>query len=157
MKNKLMAVILVIALAFSLSVPAFAAGFSDLEGNWSKTYMQDLADRGYFAGYSDGTIRPNNHITVCETLVLLSRFYSPDDEGLAQMHTDYDTYISNTVSASLSWAYDGIMICLASGIVTKTELAAMDLTAEIQKEQLAVFLVRAMQLQADAELLSSVS
>ena len=42
----------------------------------------------------------------------------------------------------------------AAGIVTKSELAGMDLKAEIKKEQLSVFLVRAIQLQDDAEALS---
>lgn len=151
MKNKLLAIVLVLALAFSLSVPAFAAGFSDLDGHWSKEYMQDLADRGYLSGYGDGTMRPDNDITACESLVLLSRFYNPGTEATALIADDYGDYVAETVPGSLSWAYDELEICLAAGIVTKDELASMDLSAAIEKEQLSVFLVRAMQLESKAE------
>ena len=154
MKKRVLSVILAVVIALSVSVPAFAVSFTDLEGHWSKPYMTDLAAKGYLSGYGDGTIKPDNNITACETLALLSRFYDPGDEALVLIATDYEKYVKATVSSSLSWAYDEIMVCLAAGIVTKSELAGMDLKAEIKKEQLSVFLVRAIQLQDDAEALS---
>lgn len=154
MKNKVFSVILVLALAFSLSIPAFAAGFSDLNGHWAKEYMEDLANKGYLSGYKDGTMQPEKYISACETLALLSRFYSPDDEALELIEADFGEYVSDTVASTMSWAYDEIEICLAAGIIAKDELEETDLSEPIEKERLSVFLIRAMQLQAEAEALS---
>mgnify|MGYP000985116379 FL=1 len=79
MKKRVLSVILAVVIALSVSVPAFAVSFTDLEGHWSKPYMTDLAAKGYLSGYGDGTIKPDNNITACETLALLSRFYDPGD------------------------------------------------------------------------------
>ncbi|NCB51648.1 MAG: S-layer homology domain-containing protein [Clostridia bacterium] len=154
MFKKIFSILLILVLAFSISIPAFAAGFSDLNEHWSKEYMEDLADQGYLSGYEDGTMRPDNNITACETLALLSRFYDPGDEGKALIAADFGDFVAQTVPAALSWAYDEIEICLAAGIITEDELKETDLMEPVVKEQLALFLVRAMQLQDEAEALS---
>ncbi len=151
MKKRIIATLSVLALLLSFSVSAYAASFSDLAGHWAKEYMEDLADRGYLSGYEDGTIRPNNSITACETLALLSRFYKLDDEASKNIYSDYGAYVENTVPGSVSWAYDELAVCLAAGIITKDELKSITLTEAIKKEVLSLFLIRAMQLQAEAE------
>lgn len=150
MKKKIIAILLALTLAISLSVPAFAASFSDLTGHWAKEYLEDLAERGYLSGYEDGTIRPNNNITACETLALLSRFYKLKDETSANIYSDYGTYVENTVPASVNWAYDELAVCLAAGIITKDELKSITLTEARNKQMLSLFLVRAMQMQSEA-------
>jgi hypothetical protein len=150
MKKRVLSILLTLALALSLPVSALAASYSDLEGHWAQEYMEDLADRGYFSGYEDGTMRPDGNITACETLALLSRFYSLDSDALELIGEDFADTVEDTVPSALSWAYDELEICLAAGILTETELESVDLSAEIEKEQFSLFLVRAMQLAADA-------
>lgn len=150
MKNKALSLILVVVLAFSLAAPAFAANFTDVNGHWAKDYLLDLADRGFLSGYGDGTMKPDKNITACETLALLSRFYTPGDTSAKLIAADFGKYVSETVSSTLSWAYDELEICLAAGIVTKAELKTLSLTSEIAKQDLSVFLVRALQLQSEA-------
>ncbi|MGI5936585.1 MAG: S-layer homology domain-containing protein [Oscillospiraceae bacterium] len=151
MKKRVLALILTLALALSISLPALAASFTDLEGHWAKEYMEDLASRGFLSGYGDGTIRPESNITACEALVLLSRFYSLEQATAELIYADFGPYVEEKVSPSLSWAYDELAVCLAAGIISKTELESLKLTSEIEKELLALYLVRAMQLQLMAE------
>ena len=153
MKKRLLSIMLVLVFAISATVPAFATSFSDLSGHWAKEYMEDLADRGYLSGYSDGTMKPDKNITACETLVLLSRFYDLKDETKDFIYTDYGDFVEDTAASSVSWAYDELTVCLAAGIITESELKSIDLTAEIKKEMLATFVVRAMQLEGKAETL----
>ncbi|SMC36892.1 S-layer homology domain-containing protein [Papillibacter cinnamivorans] len=154
MFKKTLSVVLALSLILSMSLSALAAGYSDLTGHWAKAYMEDLAEKGYFTGYSDGTMRPDNDITVGETLALLSRFYSPDAETADLIYSDYETFLNANVPSSFSWLYDELSICLASGILTESELKNLDLSAKIEKELLAVYLVRTMQLSSQAESLS---
>lgn len=146
MKKKLLSALLALILTISLSAPALAATYTDLSGHWAASYMQDLADSGYLTGYEDGTMRPDSSITAAETLVLLSRLYTPDAAALALVREDLGDYVTGVLPAALTWAHDGVMLCLAAGIVTKTGLAAMKLAEPIAKEDFAVCLGRALQL-----------
>ncbi len=151
MKKRVLALILILALAFSISVPALATSFTDLEGHWAREYMEDLAARGFLSGYEDGAMRPENNITACESLVLLSRFYNLEQAAADLIYSDFGAYVEEKVSPSLSWAYDELAVCLAAGIISKSELESLKLTSEIEKELLSLYLVRAMQLQLMAE------
>ncbi|MBR6672602.1 MAG: S-layer homology domain-containing protein, partial [Alistipes sp.] len=75
--------LLALVLLVSASVPALAAGFTDVpDSYWAKDYIDVLDAAGYLSGYEDGSFRPGEHITVCETLVILSRFYTLDELAL---------------------------------------------------------------------------
>ena len=151
MKKRVITSIMAIALAISLTVPAFAATYADLTNHWAKTYMEALAVGGYMNGYTDGTMKPDKNMTTCETLTLLSRLYSLDTLQSQMITNDYETIAKANMPSSVAWAYGYIEVCLAAGIITESELKSIDLTANIQKEQLAVFLVRAVQLSDAAE------
>ncbi len=157
MKKKAISFFIVLTLLFSLCVPAYAATYSDLDGQWAwaKTYMETLAGKGYLSGYDDGTMRPGNNITVAETLALLSRFYPLTELQSSYILDDYNDILNQNVPSSLSWAKDEISVCLAAGIVTQSELKSLDLNKAIEKERLALFLVRAMKMEKTASSLSS--
>lgn len=151
MKKRVMTSIMAIVLAISLTVPAFATTYTDLTNHWAKTYMEALASGGYMNGYTDGTMKPDRNMTTCETLTLLSRLYSLNDLQSEMVTSDYGAIAKANMPTTVSWAYGYIEVCLAAGIITESELKSTDLTANIKKEQLAVFLVRAVQLTSAAE------
>jgi len=155
MKKRTLSVILAIVLTFALSVPAFATTYSDLTGHWAKTDMENLAAKGYIVGYSDGTMQPDKAMAAGEVLVVLSRLYALTDLETQLIQADYEPTVKGIVSSGLSWEYKNLEICLAVGIITKDELKSLSLTADIQKQQLALYLVRAMQLSSAAENLAS--
>jgi len=153
MIKKAMSILLVIVLALSCCIPAFAQTYTDLNNHWAKDDMEDLVKRGFLSGYSDNTMQPNKNMTACELLVMLSRFYTLSDVQMGKINSDYKDIVSKAVPTKSSWANDSVGVCLAAGIITESELKQMDLTAEIEKQQLAVFLVRAMHLSDAAETL----
>ena len=155
MKKRALSIILAIVLTLTLTVPAFAATYTDLTNHWAKSYMEDLATKGLLSGYSDGTMKPDNKITTCETLVLLSRLYTLSDTEVQMIQADYEATVKGLVSPTLSWAYKNIEICLASGIITLDELKSSSLTGDTTKEKISVFIVRALQLTAAASKLTS--
>ena len=157
MKMKRMpALLLALCLLLSLFGAASAATFSDLEGHWAESYMTDLAERGYLQGYNDGLMRPDSQITGAQALTLLARFYALDDAGMERLYADYGETVEAILPASLNWVYEGAAVCLAAGIVTEAELRAMELQEPIEKEILAELLVRAMQLQGQADAMTDV-
>ncbi len=156
MKRRAISAILVIVLTLSLSISAFATTYSDLpNSHWAKVYMEDLAAKGLLSGYSDGTMKPDNKISTSETLVFLSRLYTLTDAESQMIQADYEAYVKEIVSPTLSWAYKNIEVCLAAGIITKDELKTMSLTGDTTKERISVFLVRAIQLTSEATKLAS--
>lgn len=54
-------------LSFFLFTPVFAS-FSDTEGSWYKSSIDDLAKQKIINGYGDGNFGPHNHITRAEML-----------------------------------------------------------------------------------------
>ncbi|MEA4895208.1 MAG: S-layer homology domain-containing protein [Oscillospiraceae bacterium] len=157
MKKRVLTSIMAITLVISLSVPAFAATYTDLTNHWAKTYMESLATSGYLTGYSDGTMKPDKNITYCEALTLLSRLYSFNDLQKDTIEADYGTVVKASVPTTLSWAYTNIEVCLAAGILTESELKSVDLTTAITREQMSVYLIRAVQLTFQADALSGVT
>ena len=150
--KKLLSVVLAVAVLLSMAVPAVAASeFSDLEGHWAKSYMEKLYKKGYLSGYTDGTMRPDNAITGCEALVFLSRFYELSSREKEFITADYGTKAKASLSSSLQWAVPEVSVCLAAGIITENELKTANLSQKIEKQQLAVYLVRALGLEEEAK------
>lgn len=154
MKKRAMSILLVILLALSCCTPVFAQTYTDMNNHWAKDDMEDLVKRGFLSGYSDNTMQPNKNMTGCELLVMLSRFYTLSDVQTQKIKSDYKDIVDKSVPTKSAWANDSIKVCMASGILTESELKLMDLAADIEKQQLAVFLVRAMHLSDAAEALS---
>jgi hypothetical protein len=80
MEGKLMKKYLWMAVIIGLSVIFWpqgqtqaAAAFKDVQGHWADKDIQTALDRGFVAGYPDGTFKPNGTITRAEAAGMLSR------------------------------------------------------------------------------------
>ncbi|MEN9216626.1 MAG: S-layer homology domain-containing protein [Gloeomargarita sp. HHBFW_bins_162] len=60
-------------LVLALATPSFA--FSDTQGFWANTCIQQLANRGIIGGYPDGSFRPNNPVTRAEFATMVNRAF----------------------------------------------------------------------------------
>ncbi len=149
MKKRFLSFLLAALLAFALILPAAAVEFSDLSGHWARSYMLDLAERGYMTGYGDGTIKPNANLTTCEALILLSRLYGANGDEAAAIYQKHKTVID--AYSTKTWANNYLAVCLETGILRDGELKNMSLDSAIEKEKLAVLLVRAMRLGPEAD------
>ncbi len=151
--RKLITLIAALALVFTSVVPAFAAEFTDLKGHWSQSFMEKLVDKGIMAGYADGSIKPDKTVTAAEAFVMLANLYKLDDEVKEEIYKDYGGAVEK--ASDVKWANNQLAICLAAGIFTESELKNITLTAEMPKQNLAVYMVRAIQKTADANKLAS--
>jgi hypothetical protein len=145
-RNRILTALITILLLFSLAVPAGAVNYPDLQGHWAKPYMEDMSERGIMNGYADGTMKPGNDITGAETLAMLSRIYVLTDDERARVYDDFGKTVEEKIPSSLSWAYQNMAVCLASGIIRTDELSNLDFSKPIEKEILSVLLVRAMKM-----------
>ncbi len=65
-----------------LPVPPKGLKLRDLSGHWAELEIRAMADRGFIAGYPDGTFRPDRPVTRAELTVLMARVAGlvPDGE-----------------------------------------------------------------------------
>ena len=147
--KRIITVIAALALLFTSAVPAFAAqSYPDLEDHWSKKYMERLVDEGVLAGYTDGTIRPDRTVTAAEAFVMLANLYDLSDEAKDAIYQDYGKTVE--AATDVTWAYKQLAVCLAAGVFTESELKNLKMTASMPKQNLAVYMVRAIQRADDA-------
>ena len=160
--KRLLSCLLSLALALSLAaLPASAssATFPDIQSHWAKSYIEEMTDANMFKGYEDGTFKPENKLTTAEALALCARAVGLDENTSAEIADDYKEAVDDVLDGSQSWFYREFAVCLETGVLTTSELRSLAqsdaLTEPIAKEDLAVYLVRAMQLGPMAERLSS--
>ena len=58
------------------------SNFTDISGHWAEAEIERAASLGWIMGYTDGTFRPNNHITRAEAMTMINRVLKrlPEDE-----------------------------------------------------------------------------
>ena len=151
--RKIITIIAALAMIFTSVIPAFAAEYSDLEGHWSKDYMEKLVEKGIMAGYKDGTIRPDKTVSAAEAFVMLANLYDLNDKAKEEIYDDFGAVVEK--ATDITWAYDQLAVCLAAGVITEDELKTIKLSEEMPKQDLAVYMVRAIQMTEDAEKLAA--
>lgn len=162
MKGKrLAAMMLTLVMTLSLlATSASAVSFTDMTNHWAKEDVEYLANLGVVKGLSDTTFAPNQKMTACEALLFCSRttgVSATDKEKIAKAWAEKLKDL--LPEAMYSWAAEEMAVCLETGIITEAELKAMNdaggLTKSISRENLAMYLVRAMQLAPLAQSLTS--
>lgn len=143
-----------------LAVPASAVSFTDLTNHWSKKDVEDLATRGIINGYSDGTFKPDAKMSAAEALLFCARVTGVDATIKAKISEDrHDEVNALLPEVMRSWAIPEIALCLETGIISHAELSAMcssgAISQAITRENLSLYMVRAMQLAPMAEGLAS--
>lgn len=143
----------------ALALPASAASFPDIESHWAKDYIEEMTAANMFKGYEDGTFKPENALTAAEALALCARAEGIDENTMTEISDDWEDEVDDILDGSQSWFYREFAVCLETGVLTTSELRSLvqagALTEPIAKEDLAVYLVRAMQLGPMSEQLSS--
>lgn len=74
LKHKITVLALTLAAICMLSVPASAAALTDLsEGDWYYTEVSEMVEGGYITGYTDGSYRGENSISLAEFVTIAAR------------------------------------------------------------------------------------
>ena len=143
-----------------LTVSAGAVSFSDMAGHWAREDVEYLAGAGLVNGTSETTFAPDRAMTACEAVIFCSRATGVSDADEAKIAAAWEDTIDEIMPESLSsWAGTEMAVCLETGIISEAELRALaqndGLVRTISREDLAMYLVRAMQLEPLAKSLSS--
>lgn len=143
-----------------LAVPAGAVVFTDMVGHWAQEDVEALAAEGIVNGTTPTTFSPGNRMTACEALLFCSRATGLTNVDKTKIYNDYLPVAQRLLpNETVSWASQEMAICLATGIISETELQALttsgNILRSISRENLAMYLVRAMQLSPLANSLTS--
>lgn len=150
---------LVMVLTATILPASAATTFPDIQKHWAKSYIEAMTAAGMFKGYEDGNFKPENQLTTAEALALCARAIGLNSSTTMDIATDYYDTVKTTLNNEQTWFYQEFAVCLATGILTSADLKSLyqsgTLTKPIEKEDLAVYLVRAMQLGPMADRLTS--
>ncbi len=110
--------------------------FSDLsEQHWAKPAIDTLIEKGAISGYSDGSFKPENHITRAEFVSILNKALQlPDYNPLTPGFSDVSTQ---------DWFYGSVENAVHAGIIAGYG-QRFNPEQEISREELAVILVNAL-------------
>lgn len=155
MKKRITSLALALALGATLVTPALAAdtSFPDVANDfWAKPYIDDMAQRGLFVGYQDGTFRPANEMTAIEAFALCARL-TQDADARREMESDCKALLDAMFDDQASdwWFRKEAAACLMLDIVDEDTLREMNAREEfmqpMEKQVFAMYLVRAMGLE----------
>ncbi len=147
------------ALSLSLfAMPAAAASFPDVVGHWAEKAIDDAVAQKIFVG-DNGKFYPDREITASEVLATCARITVEQE-----LRTDISAgpkgeQVKTLMGDKQSWFHSEYAVCLETGIVTYPELKELfqsgALSKSIAKEDFALYLTRAMQLEPMAKSLTT--
>lgn len=170
------ALALSMALTLSLAVvPAHALEFSDVPSDfWGYADINKMSNQGYAKGYEDGTFKPNGRMTAAETLLFCARAAGVDPTVQNQIAADRQEEMYQVLPTSNNmnvWAAKEMAVAVEAGVLSIAELEALSqvdpktvtsdsagrtyLEQTMSRENICMYLVRAMQLEPLAQSLAN--
>lgn len=153
-----------LALTLSLTaVPAAAITFTDVPSTyWGYEDINKMSNLGYAKGYEDGTYKPDGKMTAAETLLFCARATGVDTNTQAEIAKARADEMEKLLPASMvSWAAKEMAVAVETGVLSLSELDALSqagaLVKTITRENICLYLVRAMQLEPLAKSLTTYS
>ena len=121
--------------------------FADTTGYWAQDEVALMNKLGTINGYEDNTFRPNQPVSQGEALVMITR--------AAGIQSELDNVeIPASVSDSkhiADWVKPYVALALQKNIITDQDLAWFNSNVPAKRFEVAVWMVRAMNLQKEAE------
>ena len=113
-------------IATPTAAPSTSTHFTDINSEefaWAKSYINDMAGKGFISGYEDNTFRPDNDVTRLEALSLFARAMGSNDSANTELleiaHDKFDSVIKEY---GLKWGTDEIAYLMYKGALKKTDL-----------------------------------
>ncbi|HPE16964.1 MAG TPA: S-layer homology domain-containing protein, partial [Oscillospiraceae bacterium] len=111
--------------ALLLTTAASAATFSDTDGHWAETYIEDIVSRGITTGYDDGTFRPAQEVTSLEALLFISRLWQGSATARTEALAKWSSLLTAELPATYAWAKAELAVALELGVVTEDEFTVL--------------------------------
>lgn len=145
--NKAVAVATSAALLLSSAMPVFGAEraidrFTDVTGHWAVSDLSSMAERGIMGGYPDNTMRPQQSVTIAESVKLINKALELKGSG------DVSVIKYSDVKKD-AWYSGEIAIAIENGYLSKVAPGEkLNPNAPATREQLSSMFAQAMDLKA---------
>jgi hypothetical protein len=151
--KRIVSVVLILMLAFG-SV-SFAATFKDVSASfWGYSFINEVADKGIVAGYTDGTFKPNDSISKYASVVMIYRAMRSSNLVPTASISAYRTKHSLTLITYEvpDWTdlKDAVAYFLEVGVLSIADLKNFTDLGKLQnasRQDVSIFLGRALNLQ----------
>lgn len=151
-----------LALALTL-IPAgaLAVSFTDVSGDhWARADIEYVSEKGVMTGIGDGQFAPARKMTALEAIMAASRAAGLSLPTQAQIWARREREVKAILPNNVEgWAWKDVAVCLELGVLTPRELESLcdsgRLLGAITREEIMLYLVRAMQLEPLAQSLNS--
>lgn len=119
--NKILALSLAVAMLPTFS---FAKQFSDVASTgtykWAYSAIDELSNKNIIAGFNDGTYKPENLVSLPQTMSLLKGIINPSDDEVTKAR---NTYGKDLLNLGLdTWAIDAAAVCLQNNVISMGQL-----------------------------------
>lgn len=115
---------------------AVAKDFPDIHGHWAENMIKELSVKGIISGYNDGKFKPNNKITIRETLLILGKYGQRNDKLCGTKVSNFELLSEKDKDGKENWGYKDIKF--ATERLPKNIFAGKDITtAAITREEVA--------------------
>ncbi|WCN37161.1 S-layer homology domain-containing protein [Aneurinibacillus uraniidurans] len=105
--------------------------FTDIQGHWAQSRIQQLVQSGAVTGYPDGTFKPNKTITRAEFVAMVVKAFE------LQPQENKDIAFTDTKN---HWAKEAIRTAYTNGIINGYNTTTFGANDTITREQMAVIL-----------------
>ena len=145
--NKAVAVATSAALLLSSAMPVFGAEraidrFTDVSGHWAVSDLSSMAERGIMVGYPDNTMRPQQSVTMAESVKLINKALELKGSGDVSL-------IKYSDVKKDAWYSGEIAIAIENGYLSKVAPGEkLNPNAPATREQLSSMFAQAMELKA---------
>ncbi|MFT9493962.1 S-layer homology domain-containing protein [Anaerosolibacter sp.] len=180
--KKLMSVMLMMILLMGAAVPSYAAGFtppglakkgglppgiakkfSDLDGfEWAQEAIERLAEKGILSGIGEGKFAPSNNVTKIEALTMIIRGLDWDDDVKLAAELINTGKIKERAKDKAKdkdklqgWTEGYIEVAVEKGLIDEVDLAQQNFTAPATRQEVAMYIIRALGMEEEAEDYSS--
>lgn len=85
---------------------------TDIKGHWAEAMIKKLVDRGVIAGYENKTFKPDNHITIRETLAILGRYAKQNEKNIKPLVVDYKALEAKDTNGKIPWGYEEVTFAI---------------------------------------------
>ena len=134
-KRRTQCLLLAGALALTLTVPALAAGYSDLpESHWAYSDLMEASDLGIIQGVGNGQMAPSATMSWGQFLTMLTRTFAPEAYQSAS-------------AAGMAWDQAGYAAAVESGLLREEDglpVTTETLGGNISRQDAAVLLYNAL-------------
>lgn len=130
--KKVLITVLTVAMAFLMSVSAFAA-FSDMPEGFDGEVLQKAVDNGLIAGFEDGTVQPATKITRAQMATIMSRAMRAQEKADITAFTDVKEG---------EWYYDAMAQAVSMGAFKGDDQSRLNPNNTITRQEAFIVLSR---------------